>query len=86
MGARKSAISVSKASFTDHQTPDTINGFRYSVLVCKMSDSYCTIRQNFQHRASSISIPSHQAIQATGMVRLYKNKPPQISLKAISST
>ena len=52
-------IPVCKANFTDHHTPHTIMkyGFRDSVLVCKMYD--CTIRKN------SISIPSHQAMQAT---------------------
>ena len=36
-------VSVGKTNFTDHHTPDTINDFRYSVLVCKMHDYYCTV-------------------------------------------
>ena len=42
-------FSVGKTNFIDHHTPDTINGFRDSVLVCKMHDCYCTIRKNFEH-------------------------------------
>ena len=42
-------VSVGKTNFTDYHTPDTINGFRDSVLVCKMHDCYCTIRKNFEH-------------------------------------
>ena len=36
-------VSVDKNQFTDHDTPDTINGFRDSILVSKMHDCYCTI-------------------------------------------
>ena len=42
-------VSVCKTNFTDHHTPDTINCFRDSVLVCKMHDRYCTIPKNFVH-------------------------------------
>ena len=42
-------VSVGKTNFTDHNTPDAINEFRDSVLVCKMHDCYCTIRKNFEH-------------------------------------
>ena len=42
-------VSVCKTNFTDHHTPDTINGFRDSVLVCKMHNCYCAIRKNFEH-------------------------------------
>ena len=38
--------SVGKTNFTEHDIPDTINGFRDSVLVCKMHDCYCTLRKN----------------------------------------
>ena len=41
-------VSVAKTSFTDHHTPDTINGFMDSVLVCKMHDCYCTTSKNFE--------------------------------------
>ena len=46
-------LSVGKTNITDHDTPDTINGFRDSVLVCKMHDRYCAIRKNFEHFHSS---------------------------------
>ena len=51
MGARKSdfCVSVGKANFTDHDTPDTINGSRDSALVCQMYNCYCTIHKNFKH-------------------------------------
>ena len=42
-------FSVGKTNFRDHHTPDIINGFRDSALVCKMHDCYCTIRKNFEH-------------------------------------
>ena len=42
-------VSVCKTNFTDHHTPDTINGYRDSVLVCTMQDRYFTIRKNFEH-------------------------------------
>ena len=42
-------ISVCKTNFTDHYTPDTIQRFRDSVLVCKMHSCYCTIHRNFKH-------------------------------------
>ena len=58
-------VSVWKSNFTDHRTPDTINGFRDSVLVCKMHDCYFTEKYN-------ISIPSHQAIQAIAVVHEIK--------------
>ena len=55
MDACKSAISAFQFVVTmvkpilDHHTPDTINGFRDSILVCKMHDSYCTIHKNIEH-------------------------------------
>ena len=45
-------VSVGKTNFTNHHTPDTINGFKESVLVCKMHDRYSTIRKNFEHSHS----------------------------------
>ena len=41
--------------FTDHDTPYTIDGFRDSILVCKIHDCYCRIRTNFEQHV----IPSH---------------------------
>ena len=35
-------VSACKTNFTDHHTPDTIHGFRDSVLICKMHDCYCS--------------------------------------------
>ena len=32
-------VSVCKTNFTDHHTPNTIHGFRGSILVCKMQDT-----------------------------------------------
>ena len=46
---QKCDFCVGKTNFTDRHTPDTINGFRNSVLVCKMHDCYCTIHKNFEH-------------------------------------
>ena len=51
MDARKNAIfafQCVKTSLTEHQTPDTVHGFRDSVLVCKIHDCYCTIRKNLE--------------------------------------
>ena len=42
-------VSVGKTNFTDHHAPDTINGFKDLILVCKMHDCYCTIRKSFEH-------------------------------------
>ena len=42
-------VSIGETNFTDHHTPATINGFRHSVLVCKMHDCCCTICKNFEH-------------------------------------
>ena len=66
MDEPKSAyVSVCKTNFTDDHRPDIIHDFRNSVLVCKMHDM-----QNI----SSISIPSHQAMQTIALVRLYEWK------------
>ena len=62
MDPRKSAILT---SFTDRNMLDTINGFRDSVVACKMHDWYAKI--------SSISIKR----QAIAMSRRYENKPLQ---------
>ena len=65
-----SCVSDCKTNFTDHHAPDTIHGFRDSVLVCKMFNCYCTISN-----ISSISIPRYQAMQAIAIIRLaYENK------------
>ena len=64
-------VSFFKTNFTDHHTPDTINGLKDSVLVCKMLDGYCTILKNFEDP----SIPCHQAI--------YGNKPLRNAFKRI---
>ena len=72
MDARKSDFCVSdcKTSFTDHHAPDTIHGFRESVLVCKMFNCYCTISN-----ISSISISRYQAMQVIAIIRpAYENK------------
>ena len=76
-------VSVDKTNFTDHQKPDKINGFKDSVLVCKMHDCYCTIRKHFEHFHSFSSGPHHQAMQSIAMVRLYENKPLQNTFKCI---
>ena len=66
-------VSVDKTNFTDHHTPDTINGFRDSVLFCKMHVCYCTIRKNFQHFHSFSSglLIKQCKRQAIAIVRLY---------------
>ena len=53
-------VLVCKTNFADHHTPDTINGFRDSVLLCKMQTA--TVRYA---KISSISIPCHKAMQAS---------------------
>ena len=50
-------VSDWKTNLTDHHTPDTIDGFRDSVLVCKIYDCYYLQKE-------SISIPSLKAIEA----------------------
>ena len=42
-------VSVGKTNFTDRHTPGKLNGFRDSVVVCKMRDCYCKIYKNFEH-------------------------------------
>ena len=42
-------VSIGKTNFTGRDKPDTINGFRDLVLVCKMRNCYCTIRKHFEH-------------------------------------
>ena len=77
-------VSVGKTNFTDHHTPDTIKGFKDFVLVCKMHDCYCTIRENFEHFHSFSS--GHLTLikcQTIAMVRLYENKPLQNAFKSI---
>ena len=53
MEAHKSAIFTFQ--FTDHDTPDTINVFRDSALVCKMHDCYCKRRKKLEHFQSFLS-------------------------------
>ena len=58
MDARKNAIfafQFVKTSLTDHHTPDTVHGFRDSVLVCKIHDCYCTIRKNLEEGWQSLA-------------------------------
>ena len=63
-------VLVGKSNFTDHHTPDTINDFRDSVLVCKM--------QTFRALFPFLLIRrSHQAMQAFAMAKLNENKPLQ---------
>ena len=40
-------VSVCKTNLSDHYAHDTIHGFRDSVLVCKMHNYFCTIRNQF---------------------------------------
>ena len=71
-------VSVCKTNFTDHWTPDTIHGFRDSVLVCEMHDWYCTMCKNFEH---FYSLPLSDA---SAIIRLaYENKPLQNAFKRI---
>ena len=66
-----------KKYFTDHCTPSTINGFRYSVLV--WYDCYCKICKNFEQH----SIPS----QVITMDRLDKKKKHfKMLLNVLSTT
>ena len=60
-------VSVCKTNFIDHHTPDTIDGFRDSVLVCKMYDYYCMIRKIFEHFHSFLS---REVMQVIAVVRL----------------
>ena len=60
-------VSIGKTNFTDHHTPDTINGFRHSVLVCKM-----LLYDMQKFRAFPFA-----------MFRLYENKPLQNAFKYI---
>ena len=46
-----------KIFFTGHGTPNTIHSFGDSVLVCKMHNSYCIIRKNFEQHL----IPFHSS-------------------------
>ena len=78
-------VSNSKTNFKDHDTPDTINGFRDSVKGYKMHDCYWTICKNFGHIRPIR--PFHQASDASGkrlqlLVRL-ESKPLQNAFKRI---
>ena len=59
------------------QSWNMIHAFRDSVLVCKMHDCI------WYAKISSISIPSHQAMQAITMNRLNENKPLKNACKRI---
>ena len=67
-----------KIFFTDHGTPNTIHSFGDSVLVCKMHNSYCMIRKNFQQHL----IPFHSS-NVSNYNRLDENKPLQNACKRI---
>ena len=77
-------FSVGKTNCTNHHTPDKINGFSDSVLVCKMHDCYCTIRKNFEHlhyfSSGLLIVKLRKRFQ---MIRLYENKPLQNAFKRI---
>ena len=65
-------VSVCKTNFRDHHTPNTIQGFTDSLLVCKMYDCKNMQKSVKYAQISSIFIPSLQAMQAIPMVRLPK--------------
>ena len=71
-----------KNQFIDHDTPDTINGFRDSVLVCKMHDCYCTIRKSFEY-FYSFSSSDARGKRLQWLARLYENRPLQNAFKLI---
>ena len=79
-------VSVCKANFTDHHTPDAIHGFRDSVLVCTMHNCYYTISKNFEH---FYSLPSSDASDCIikcnyAVIKLaYEKKPLQNAFKCI---
>ena len=78
-------VSVGKANFADHHTPNSIGGFSDSVAVFKMHDCYCTIHKNFEHFHSfSSGLLTLITRQVIAMVRLNeKNKPFQNAFKHI---
>ena len=71
-------VSIGKTNFADRGTPDTINGFRDSVLACKMHDCYCTIRKKFEHFHFRSISPG-----LLEMITLNGNEPLQNAFKCI---
>ena len=70
-------VSVCKTNFADHHTPDTIHGYKDSVLICKMHDCSCTIRKHFEHFHSFPS--SDEAIAMANSLMIWK----QTALKCL---
>ena len=68
-------VSVCKAKITDHHTPARRHGLTDSVLVCKMHDCYCTIRNNFERFHSLLSTDASDCNYQTSY--LYESKPLQ---------
>ena len=66
-------VSVCKTNFTDHYTPDTVHG----LVETRFWSVKCTTVTVQYAKISRTSIPSHQAMPAIAMVRLYKDKPLQ---------
>ena len=56
------SVSVCKTNFLDYHTPDTIHGFRDSVLVCKMHDCYFTQKFRALHSLSSSDVSDFNGI------------------------
>ena len=83
MDARKSAIFAFQLVklILPTMTPDTINGFRDSVLVCKMHDCYCTIRKSFEAFPFLLISHSHRAMQAASDCNGRPAKPLQNAFK-----
>ena len=80
-------VSVCKTNFTDHHTTNTMNGFRDSVLVCKMHDRYkchkMLLHDTQKFRAFFLIRLSHQAMQA---IATMKTNHFQMLLKVFSTT
>ena len=80
-------VSVCKTNFTDHHTPNIMNGFRDSVLVCKMHDRYkchkMLLHDTQKFRAFILIRLSHQAMQA---IATMKTNHFKILLNVFSTT
>ena len=72
--------SVDKSELEKQVVSDCI---QYTVLEIQFWSVKCTTVTVRYVKISSISIPSHQAMQAIAMVRLYENKPLQNAFKRI---
>ena len=81
MDARKSAIFAFQLVKPILQTITHL--IKYTVLEIQFWSVKCTTVTVRYVKISSISIPSHQAMQAIAMVRLYENKPLQNAFKRI---